>query len=174
MHATSAGGPKDNEPHVEFSLLTQNITPGAAAMAHATDAWTKLAKRLGDHLRTSDMSVRGRYDGIDVELTTTWTDSGNVLRTTFTLRTPDMAAETRTFVWADGAFTSGEPSELPKKATTLLQDVFVDAQALTVDTDRIVLWDARVPMTEFAPLVKRLDQLAALAAALRLHGGPYR
>ena len=120
------------------------------------------------------MHVAGHFEGSEVAVTTVWTPNGDGRHTCFELTARDVAPESRCFVWADGSYLRGAASDLPKKARSLLDALFAHVRSLTVETDRIVLWDDRVPIVDHAPLVHRLEQLVALAAALRGSGGPYR
>lgn len=152
---------------------TRSIPP-PALMAAGLSNWQSLAEWLGNgELRTADMAVLGRLDGAAVSVATSWGASGEPEHTSIEYRGAGIASESDAFVWADGGPVSGSP-DLTKGAKELLKDVLVDAKSLTVATDRIVLWDARAPIVEIEPLKTRLEQLAALAAALQGRGGPYR
>ena len=148
--------------------------PAPALMADGLPAWRQLAERLGGgELRTSDMAVFGRLDGAAVSVATTWGPGDEPEHTSIEYRGVGIASEKNAFVWAGGEPVSGSP-DLDEGTKKLLSDVLVDAKSLTVATDRIVLWDQRAPILEFEPLRTRLEQLAALAAALQGRGGPYR
>ena len=119
------------------------------------------------------MAVFGRLDGAAVSVATTWGPGDEPEHTSIEYRGVGIASEKNAFVWAGGEPVSGSP-DLDEGTKKLLSDVLVDAKSLTVATDRIVLWDQRAPILEFEPLRTRLEQLAALAAALQGRGGPYR
>jgi len=150
----------------------EQVPPPAQLEGHIRP-WQRLAKRMGGKLRTTDMSVRGRWQGASAEVATVWTPSGKACHTAFVIAGPDIAAESSVLAWADG-YTRGEPTRLSKGARGKLETMFPDALSITIETDEVVLWDARAPITDHAVLTSRLDQLTALAAALQGHGGPYR
>ena len=150
------------------------MVPPPAVMKDAVKSWEKLAKRLGARLQPSDMSVRGRYEGAEVHIVTEWTNAGEGRRTSFRYAAPDIAAEKDALEWVDGEFTAGEPAELSKKAKSIIEAMTGDMMSLTVQRDVLVLWDVRAPLRDYRLLNERLEQLAALAAALHAHGGPYR
>ena len=149
--------------------------PPPAVMKDGLAAWRKLAERLGGgEIRTADMAVMGRHEGAAVSIATSWGPSGEPEHTSVEVVGADLASEKDAFVWADGDYVASDPPDLTKSGHELLTDVLTNAKSLTVATDRIALWDARAPILELEPLWTRLEQLAALAAALRGRGGPYR
>jgi hypothetical protein len=147
--------------------------PAPALMMGGLRAWQRIAKRLGGKLRTTNMSVRGRFDGVEAVIESAWTPDGKARHTAFTIQGPNIAAEKNQLSWNE-QYLTGDPATLSKKAKTLLESMFPDAIAVTIETDHLVLWDARAPMKDDKLMVARFEQLAALAAALQAQGGPYR
>jgi len=147
--------------------------PPPAAMAEAVSAWERLAKRLRAPLDRTRMAVHGPFEGSETEVATEWSPKGHALRTTITFWTPDAVAERHQLAWSDGKVVHGHSDELPAPARERVERLLEGAEALTIDSDRLVLWDP-APQLVIEPIVERLTQLAALAAALRGERGPYR
>jgi len=148
--------------------------PPPTIMAEGIEGWRLLAERLAGELRTGDMAVHGRLDGAAVAVATVWGPSGEPEHTSIEYAGEDIASEKHTFAWADGRYLDGDVSGLTEGTQKLLTDLLAEAKSLTVATNRLVLWDARAPILDSDRLLMRLEQLAALAGALRGRGGPYR
>lgn len=149
------------------------VIPPPAAMAEAVPAWERLAKGLRARLDRTRMAVQGHHEGSAAAVATEWSPKGHALRTTITFWTPDAVAERHQLAWSGGKIVHGLCDELPGPARDRLERLLVGAEALTIDSDRLVLWDP-APQLVTEPIVQRLTQLAALAAALRGDHGPYR
>jgi hypothetical protein len=147
--------------------------PIPAKMKGTTKSWQALAKRLGGKLEKARMAVEGHYEGAEAHVATVWSTEGEPLHTVIAVAVADAVAEKSAFVWSEGRFLSGDVAELPKRARKLVELVTAGALSLTVDPERIELWD-EAPIEDTAHALKRLDQLLGLAAALRGQQGPYR
>lgn len=118
------------------------------------------------------MAVSGHYEGARAHVTTEWAISGEPLHTVISVLTGAIA-DKRHFVWSEGRLLSGQLVELSERAQQIVAMLTDGAISLTADVHGIELWDA-APIRDTDVAVKRLDQLLALAAALRGQQGPYR
>src|SRR5690349_7159477 len=130
-------------------------------MESAIPGWLALARRLGGTLERGDGSVRGEHGGMPVEITHDWTPQGPSHGTLVKLAiTPPLEEEP-------------DPERLDAEARSLVERIggaetrqlVVGREAIEVRLASPVELDAMLPM---------LDQMAALALAVRPKVGPYR
>lgn len=147
--------------------------PIPAKMHDASESWNALAKELGGPLEKARMAVSGRFEGAPAQVATEWSVDGEPLHTVIAIEIGEAIAEKAAFVWSEGRLLTGDLGELSQRARALVDQVTADALSLTVDPARIVLW-AEAPIIDTDLALQTLARLAALAAALRGHMGPYR
>ncbi len=147
--------------------------PIPAKMKGTQQSWQRLAKRLGGTLEKARMATSGRYEGAQIQVATEWTVDGAALHTDIVLDTETAIADKYALTWSEGSYLTGSTAELSKRARALVQDLTDGALSLTIATRRIALWD-RAPVHDTRAILKRLDQLVALARALGAQQGPYR
>jgi hypothetical protein len=142
-------------------------------MEGTTRSWQALARRLGGKLEKARMAVSGRFEGAPAHVVTTWSVEGEPLHTAIAIETDGAVAERSTFVWSEGRLLEGDLSGLKESTRKLIEDVLDGALSLSVDAQRIELWDP-APIRDTTVALRRLEQLVALATALRGRHGPYR
>lgn len=151
----------------------RSAVPIPLAMKGTTKSWHALAKRLGGKLEKARMAVQGRFEGTPAQVATEWSTDGEPLHTVVAIEVEGALAEKHALVWTEGRLLNGDLAEVPKRARELFEELVTGAVSLSVTTSRIELWDP-APIRDTDHAVSRLEQLVALAAALRGRHGPYR
>jgi len=147
--------------------------PPPAPMASGLATWRALAAELGAPLSTTDMSIRGRHEGIGAALATRWASDGTPLRTSVLIHPGFEIDQAHRIAFAGDQLVSGDLERLPGDARALLPVVLAGAHGLHVRAGEIEL-SLPAPLVDPAPCREKLRSLATLAAALRSKVGPYR
>ena len=169
------------DPNFEQRDYDKWVAYGQAKTANVLHA-VELERRLGGKVQRSDLSLTGSFDGSAVRLATTWQASGAPGVTELRFALPDDIREDARFEWrrgegekeAAGELVSGDLSRWSPAARRRLDAAKAWALSLRIDDQAIWLTDERAPLGEARLLIERLEQLAALVAALRGQGGAYR
>jgi hypothetical protein len=146
--------------------------PPPSAMRESVEAWSKLSRALQGKLEAARMAVHGEQSGMPVHVVTEWTIDAEP-RATRVLASPQTPIEEeKRFVWANGAFASGDPSRVPGEARHLLESL---APSLEVRADEDgVATELPAPLHDPTPALDAVRTLTALATLLQAKTGPYR
>lgn len=151
----------------------RDAMPAPMEMREARQSWATLGRRLEEgRFDAGDMRVRGKLDGAPVEVVTEW--KGDTASLTRIALTPDDPVDAEhCFEVDDGEWKWGDLERLPGEARVLVDTLVGETRYLAVAEDRLTM-ELDAPQHDASELLKRLRKLAALAALLRTHAGPYR
>lgn len=142
------------------------------AMRGARASWAQLARHIDGRFDAGDMSVHGKLDGAPADVATQW--KGDAVQSTrFTLRPNDLIEPELRFECTPEEWAWGSREQLSGEARALVESILKVVTWLRVDEDVLELEFAG-PLLDGGEVLKHLRSLAALAALLRTHAGPYR